>query len=673
MLAAVGIRIWRALMCVVLCSAWVAGCTASPPAGRSSPRGEHTALAGRGLLASRGRLVDRPVQSGGCGRRPAVQPGTTALLTVAVPPATATGARRRSYLLHVPAHYAAGQPAPLILAFHGGGGTAAAIARSSGLSALADQRGFLVAYPQGLAQPADRGITGWDPSGPRDPYAHGIDDGLFVSNVLNAIQAGYCVDPARIAATGISNGGSMVGYLTCVLSARIAAFAPVEGVFFQIPGGCHPAHPAAILDVHVRTDPVAPYAGVPSRGSPDYYALAVPAWLAAWAQRDGCRPGPQPAAVAPPGEAERWAHCPAGVSVTGLVFPSGGHTWFRLIGAGAGDKLISGFLARHPLRAVRASWRPQPAEPVATLTAPRIAVRSVRVLRLPVPDAEPFDLAAGPDGSMWFTEFRADMIGRISQSGVISQFKVPTPGAEPYQITAGPQGSMWFTEYNTTKVGRVSRSGHVTEFQLPKPTYGGTGIIGSAQGAVLVADPAGFIDKISAAGAVTRTQVPSAPGIPFAITQLPGGTVWLSELTGYYEFSRHLLSFRPGPGKPSRTVTLPDPLSNVVALAAGPGGTMWFADFGASQAGELSPGGRIRFFGDRFPYGGISDIAPGPDGSIWLSEQNGLVARISPDGDVSELALPSPASNPDAITAGPGRTVWITETGADAIVKVTLP
>jgi len=232
---------------------------------------------------------------------------------------------------------------------------------------------------------------------------------------------------------------------------------------------------------------------------------------------------------------------------------------------------------------------------------------------------------------------------------------------------------MWFTEYTTTKVGRVSRSGHVTEFPLPTPTYGGTGIIGSAPGAVLVADPAGFIDTISAAGAITRTRVPTALGHPFAIARLPSGTVWLSELTGYYESSRHLLSFRSGSGEPSQTVMLPDPLSNVVALAAGPGGTVWFADFGASQVGELSPGGRIRFFGDRSPNGGISDITAGPDGSMWVSQQNGLVVRISPGGNVGELALPSPASNPDGITAGPGRTIWIAETGADAIVKVTLP
>jgi virginiamycin B lyase len=232
---------------------------------------------------------------------------------------------------------------------------------------------------------------------------------------------------------------------------------------------------------------------------------------------------------------------------------------------------------------------------------------------------------------------------------------------------------MWFTEYNTTKVGRVSQGGQVSEFPLPKPTYGGTGIIGSVPGQVLVADPAGFIDSISAAGAVTRTRVPSRLGLPFAIARLRSGTVWLSELTGYYEFSRHLLSFRPGSGKPAQTVTLPDPLSNVVAVAAGRGGAVWFADFGTSQAGELSPGGRARLFGVRSPFGGISDIALGPDGSMWLSEQAGLVARVSPGGTVSQLALPSPSSNPDAIAAGPGRTVWIAETGADAIVKVTLP
>lgn len=339
---------------------------------------------------------------------------------VAVPPASAAGARSRIFWLHVPAHYAPGRPMPLILAFHGGNGTGTGMERGTRLSAVADQGGFLVAYPQGLAQPHSHGSTGWDASGPRDPFARGIDDGLYVSDLLTAVQAGYCVDPARIAATGISNGGSLAAYLACVLAGRIAAFAPVEGVFFQIPGGCHPVRPAAILDVHVLTDPVAPYAGVPSRGSPDYYALAIPAWLRAWAIRDRCGGSPRP--VAGPGiTGETWASCPAGAAVSGYRLASGGHSWFGAIGAGAGDRLILRFLAVHPLRSAPASWRPDTSAPKPLLAARAPAIRSLRQFRVPTPGAEPFDIATGSDGSIWCTEFRADKIARITPAGTITE------------------------------------------------------------------------------------------------------------------------------------------------------------------------------------------------------------------------------------------------------------
>jgi polyhydroxybutyrate depolymerase len=588
---------------------------------------------------------------------------------VPVPPSAAAGARQRSFWLHLPPGYRAGRMTPLLLAFHGGGGTGPGMQRTSGLSAIADQRGFLVAYPQGLAQDHGKAPPGWDVSGPKDPYADRIDDGLYVSDVLTAIQSGYCVDPARIWAAGFSNGGGMVGYLACVLAGRIAAFAPVEGVFFQIPGGCHPSHPAAILDVHVRTDPTAPYAGVPARGSPDYFALAVPAWLRGWASRDRCARTEQQVAGPARIPTGLWARCPAGVAVAGIVLGSGGHSWFGEIGAPAGDALITGFFARHPLRAAPGGWTPQLRPPAPPLIAPEIRVRSVRVIRLP-PGAEPFDIAAGPDGSMWFTEFDADMIGRVSRTGVLTQFRVPTAMAGPYQIAAGPQRTMWFTEYNTTMIGRVSAEGRITEFPLPRPTYGGTGITASAAGHVLVAEPAGYIDSAAAGGAVTRTKVVSRFGFPFAIARLPDGTIWLNELTGYYEYSRHLLGFRPGASGP-QILTLPSPDSTVVALAAGPAGSVWFADFGTSMVGEIRAAGRVSQFGLGPVGAGLSDVTAGPDGAMWVSAQDGAIARITTAGAITELALAA-GSNPDGIAAGPGRSVWVAETGADAIAEITL-
>jgi poly(3-hydroxybutyrate) depolymerase len=351
--------------------------------------------------------------------------------------------------------------------------------RDSGLSAAAERQGVLVAYPQALKQGHGKYASGWNSSGPTDPYAGGIDDGLFVSDLLTAIQAGYCVDPARVWATGVSNGGSMVGYLACVLAGRIAAVAPVEGVFFQIPGGCHPARPVAILDVHVRTDPVAPYAGVPARGSPQYYALSIPMWLRAWAGWDRCRPVPRQATGAGGLLVTAWEPCAAGVAVQGDSFASGGHAWFRAIGAAAGDSLLMAFFTRHPLSLVSASWAPGPTPATPVAGGHRIAIRQVRMFRLPERGALPFDLAAGPDGSMWFTEFAANKIGRISATGAITEFTAPTANAGPYQITAGAGGAMWFTEYNTTKIGRVSRDGTIREFQIPAPSYGGTAITGS--------------------------------------------------------------------------------------------------------------------------------------------------------------------------------------------------
>lgn len=638
----------------------IAACTSTAPTARPSPASPSPA---RILpIGNRTALLDHPVPSAGCGRTPAQRPGTSAPLTVPVPPATAEGKRTRTLLLHVPAGYRAGQPVPLVIAFHGGGGTSTAMESASGLSAVADRRGFLVAYPQGLRE-FGSGPLGWAASGPADPDAHGTDDGLFTSDLITAIQNRYCVDPDRIDVTGMSNGGNMTGYLACVLSGRIAAFAPVEGEYYQIAGGCHPARPAAVLEVHVRTDPVAPYAGLPSRDSPDFYATAVPVWLRQWSLRDGCRAAPR--TVSRNGYLTKtWPGCP----VAGLVFPSGGHSWFGFTGAAAGDRMLADFFAAHPLRPAPRGWTPGSPAELPALAAPPVPVRAVRLFRLPTARAEPFDIAAGPDGSVWFTEFGDDKIGRVSPGGTVAEYQVPTPDAGPYQITAGRGGAMWFTEYNTTKVGMVTARGTVTEFTMPGPTYGGLGITGTSGGDLYVADPLDAVDRIAPGGAMTRTALrQDLTDAPFAIVATGDGQIWFSRYQGYYEFSRVL---QPLGGQP---VKLPDPLSDVDALAAGPDGAIWFTDFATSAVGRLDvTSRRVTEFPVGPAYCGLTDITAAPDGTSWFSAQDGIVGRVTAGGAVTELTLPQPGANPDGIAAGPGHTIWVTETGANAIAEITL-
>jgi hypothetical protein len=78
---------------------------------------------------------------------------------------------------------------------------------------------------------------------------------------------------------------------------------------------------------------------------------------------------------------------------------------------------------------------------------------------IPTPVSLPISIAAGSDGNLWFTEFEYPYtIGRVSTSGAFTEFPVPTPVSGPYAIAAGPDSNLWFTEYWSNKIGYVRPS-----------------------------------------------------------------------------------------------------------------------------------------------------------------------------------------------------------------------
>src|SRR5215472_10552366 len=54
----------------------------------------------------------------------------------------------------------------------------------------------------------------------------------------------------------------------------------------------------------------------------------------------------------------------------------------------------------------------------------------------------PLGFVTGPDGAVWFTEYNASKIGRITSSGVLTEYAL-APGANPRSITLGPDGALW--------------------------------------------------------------------------------------------------------------------------------------------------------------------------------------------------------------------------------------
>jgi polyhydroxybutyrate depolymerase len=235
----------------------------------------------------------------------------------------------RTYLVHRPPG-GAGAAHPLLLVFHGGGGTARGMPRFTGLDGIADRVGLIVVYPQGVDKHWNDG---------RASIRHKVDDVGFVRAILDTMERDASVDRSRIYATGISNGGIFVERLACDLADRLAGIAAVAGTLAQdYQAQCRPARPIPVLQFDGTADPVMPYGGgnVADFGGHGEggVVLGVDATTAFWARMDGCAAaGPAealpPHALLDPTRVSRreWSGCRGGSAVVLYAIQEGGHTW----------------------------------------------------------------------------------------------------------------------------------------------------------------------------------------------------------------------------------------------------------------------------------------------------------------------------------------------------------
>ncbi|MEV6256239.1 PHB depolymerase family esterase [Nocardia sp. NPDC051911] len=240
---------------------------------------------------------------------------------------------QRHYLIHRPAGSPQGRLAA-VLVFHGGGGSAGYMANKSGFDRLADANGFIAVYPEGIGRSWNDGRGADTRAGAAD-----VDDVGFVSALIDHLVAADEVDPARVYATGMSNGGMFTQHLGCHLSAKLAAIAPVAG---PLPAAdetnCALAHPLPVLEIHGTADPIVPYEGGVVRVTSGNNGrtgtgpvLSVAATQQLWRGKNGC---PPPNASELPARGDdgtsvkiETALCPDDVGVVLYTVTNGGHTW----------------------------------------------------------------------------------------------------------------------------------------------------------------------------------------------------------------------------------------------------------------------------------------------------------------------------------------------------------
>lgn len=245
-----------------------------------------------------------------------------------------SGGIERHYLLYVPESYDPAQPTPLVLSLHGFASNPGQQMEFSVWNDLADEHGFLVAYPQGTGFPLR-----WNTDQLPDAeyrFNGRADDVTFISDLIDRAAEDYCLDQARVYATGLSNGGGMSNRLACELADRITAIGTVAGAYPPLVEGCNPSRPVPVMAFHGTEDTIVPYEGAAFQGTA---FPAIPDWAAGWAERDGCDLTPE--AMDSVGEVDiiRYVNCEGGAQVILHTVNGGGHNW---PGGGEQPSLIMG-------------------------------------------------------------------------------------------------------------------------------------------------------------------------------------------------------------------------------------------------------------------------------------------------------------------------------------------
>ena len=213
----------------------------------------------------------------------------------------------RSYEIYTPPSYDGSEPVMLVLNFHGLASSGPLHESRTKMNVTADERGFIVAYPNGYQ-------ASWNGGECCGKAAdEGIDDVGFARAIIEDIGERACVNAKRVYATGMSNGGFMSHRLACEAADVFAAAAPVAGLLGLEPGDCNPSRPIPLLHMHGLEDTLVAYEG-------------VDASIDAWVDKNACTGAPSSEIIGS-ATCETMSDCSAGASVTLCSIENHGHCW----------------------------------------------------------------------------------------------------------------------------------------------------------------------------------------------------------------------------------------------------------------------------------------------------------------------------------------------------------
>jgi polyhydroxybutyrate depolymerase len=214
----------------------------------------------------------------------------------------------RTFLVYVPSHLDPEVPATVVFVHHGFTMSGEVMRTLTWLSDVADEEGFVVAFPDGgglFPWHVGTGVCG------AGAFANGTtNDIAFVEAMIEDIDASHCVAKDEVFVTGFSMGGYFSNHIACERPDLVRAIAPHSGGTY---GGDCAGGPTPVMIVHGTADGLIEVGcGGEARDH--------------WVERNGCSSQFDVVPILG-GHCERHRDCPPGGQVTLCLLDGMAHGW----------------------------------------------------------------------------------------------------------------------------------------------------------------------------------------------------------------------------------------------------------------------------------------------------------------------------------------------------------
>jgi len=267
-----------------------------------------------------------------------------------------------------------------------------------------------------------------------------------------------------------------------------------------------------------------------------------------------------------------------------------------------------------------------------------------------LPGAVLMGITVAADETVWFADYVGNQIVHRTAEGDLEKFPVPTSEAGPRSVVVAPGGSIWFTEYRANKIGRLDPcTGQIDEYEVPSNNAGPSGYVEGPLDIVVGPDGALWFTEATATvlGRIDPTtlqieEFDVGMGQSY-LTVGPGGQLWF---TSYSDNT--IARFSIGPKQVTAVYEVPTPMSGPMQIVAA-GGSLWFTEMLAGRVGQITTDGRIveHYAGpswDTAPFG----LAVAPDGNLWFANFLGSSIGRVHIGEVGQASFSAVTSCSDA-------------------------